>query len=112
MCALAGSARAETAPCPIAPDPTALPDAAALEDMNGFVAALGVRPTGSRAHARYIEWIRRELKQIPGVALSQLEFPIERWTAKRAKLTMSVDGRATRVVVAGPIPYAAPTSAA
>jgi hypothetical protein len=95
--------------CPIAPDPAALPDAAALEKMNAFVADLGVRPTGSRAHVRYIDWIRRQLREIPGVEVSEVEFPIDRWTAKRTKLTMNVDGRGVRLPVAAPIPYAAPT---
>ncbi len=109
VCALAGPVYPQAVTCPVAPDPATLPDAAALEEMNAFVADLGVRPTGSRAHARYVEWIRRRLKEIPGVALSELEFPIERWTAQRTKLTMTAGGKTMRLPVAGSIPYAAPT---
>jgi hypothetical protein len=104
---LAGPSGAQ---CPTAPDPAALPDAAALREMNAFVAGLGVRPTGSHAHVRYIGWIRRQLEAIPGVELSELEFPIERWSARRTKLVMSVAGRAVRLPVADAIPYCAPTS--
>jgi hypothetical protein len=77
--------------------------------MNTFVADLGVRPTGSRAHVRYVEWIRRHLRRMPGVELSELAFPIERWTGVRTKLVMRAGGDAVRLPVAGPIPYAAPT---
>jgi hypothetical protein len=103
------SMAAAQAPCPVAPDPAALPDAAALRKMNAFVAKLGARPTGSRTHARYVEWIRRQLARIPGVTVDEIEYPIQRWTAQRAKLILEVDGKRTRVPIAGPIPYAAPT---
>src|SRR5262249_29592520 len=78
VCALAGPARAQT--CPIAPDPAVLPDAAALEDMNAFVDGLGVRPTGSTSHVRYTNWIRRRLREILGVTVSELPYPIDRWS--------------------------------
>src|SRR5258706_11823834 len=93
MYALAGSALAQPASCPIAPDPAALPDAPALEKMNAFVARLGVPPTGSKAHVRYVDSIRRRLKKIPRQTIDELEFPIERCTAGRAKLAMIAGGR-------------------
>src|SRR4051812_38660996 len=58
--------------CPVAPDPAALPSAARLKQMNSFVAKLGARPTGSRSHARYIAWIRRQLSGVPGLRTSDL----------------------------------------
>ena len=88
--AAAGPARTQPVECPVAPDPAALPDAAALRKMNAFVDKLGARPTGSRSHARYVDWIRRELRKIPGVEVTELPYPIDRWSAKRAKLTMTV----------------------
>ena len=109
LCALAGPSGAQTVSCPTAPDPGALPDAPALREMNAFVADLGVRPTGSNAQVRYIEWIRHQLQKIPGVTLSKIEFPIDRWSARRTKLVMSSGGQAVRLPVAGPIPYSAPT---
>lgn len=109
LCTLAGSPRAVTASCPTAPDPGALPDAATLKEMNAFVAGLGVRPTGSHAHVRYIKWIRRRLHEIPGVTLSELEFPIDRWRGRRTKLEMISGDQVVRLPVADPIPYCAPT---
>lgn len=105
-CALAAPARAQ---CPIAPDPGALPDAAALEKDNAFVARLGLRATGSKTHGRFVNWIRRRLRKIDGLELAELEYPIERWTGGRTKLAMVVGGKTVRLPVAGPIPYAAPT---
>jgi hypothetical protein len=106
---IAGPALAQSDACPIAPDPAALPDAAALRKMNGFVARLGLRPTGSDAHHRYVDWIRRRLRRIAGVTVTELPFPIDRWTAGRTKLVMTVAGRDVWVPVAGPVPYAAAT---
>src|ERR1700710_2240101 len=74
-------AQAPTLPsdCPTAPDPAALPSAAQLKQMNSFVAKLGVPPTGSRPHVRYINWIRQQLKTIPGIQTSDLDYKINRW---------------------------------
>jgi len=105
---LAGSAKAQ---CPIAPDPAALPDARELRKMNAFVARLGARPTGSPAHVRYLDWIRRGLKKIEGITVEETTFPIDRWTAGRTKLVLTANGRSVGLPVAGPIPYAKPTSA-
>src|SRR5205085_10199948 len=83
--ALAGAAPA-LADCPIAPDPAALPDAAGLRAMNAFLGPLGARPTGSPEQAAYVDWIRRQVKTIPGVQLSEQRFTINRWTAGATKL--------------------------
>ena len=48
------------ASCPTTPDASRLPDAAGLKEMNRIIAK-GSRPTGSKNHVRYINWIRREL---------------------------------------------------
>lgn len=112
VCVLAAPSRAQTVSCPTAPDPGALPDAAALKKLNTFVAGLGVRPTGSSAQNRYVKWIRGQLKKIPGVTLSDIQFPIDRWEAKQTKLEMVSGGRVVRLPVAGPIPYCAPTDKA
>jgi hypothetical protein len=95
--------------CPVAPDPSALPSAAQLEQMNAFLGPLGARPTGGPGQATYIRWIRRNLKAIPGVRTSELKFRIHRWSASRARLTMRVGGRTTPLPVADAIPYSKPT---
>jgi hypothetical protein len=106
LVALVASAHAQ---CPVAPDPAALPDASTLKAMNAFVAKLGLRATGSPTHARYIGWIKKRLKKIDGVALSELTYPIERWTGGKTKLAMTVGGQTVKLPVAGPIPYAKAT---
>jgi hypothetical protein len=107
-CALAvPSARAAT--CPVAPDPGALPDAAALKEMNAFEASLGVRPTGSTAHARFVDWIRDQLRTIPGVQLSETSYTINRWTSSSAALRITTGGVTTTLPIADAIPYTKPT---
>lgn len=98
--------------CPTVPDPAALADATELREMNAFVDRLGLRATGSKSHARFVNWIRRRLKKISGVTLTEQTFPINRWTGGRTKLSMIVGGRTVRLQVAGPIPYAKATPGA
>ena len=100
---------AARAACPTVPDPSALPNAAQLRDMNAFVASLGVRPTGSDTHARYIDWIRQQLQTIPGVDLHEIDYPINRWTPGAASLTLHDGGRDVSLPIADAVPYSAPT---
>jgi hypothetical protein len=95
--------------CPTAPDPSALPSAAQLKEMNTFVAKLGARPTGSRAHARYIGWIRKQLKTVPGIKTTDLPFRINRWSSSKTTLELRVGRKTRRLAVAGPVPYSKPT---
>jgi hypothetical protein len=97
------------AQCPTAPDPAALPSAAQLRQMNSFVAKLGVRPTGSRAHARYIAWIRKQLKTVPGVQTRDLSYRINRWSASKTTLQLRTGKKTRRLAVAGAVPYSKPT---
>jgi hypothetical protein len=105
VCAPAAGA----ATCPTAPDPAALPTTEALRQANAFVASLGARPTGSHAQARYITWIRRQLKTIPGLKLDELQYTINRWSSVSTRLTVRMGGRTTTLPIAGPIPYTKPT---
>jgi hypothetical protein len=107
MGCFAASARA--APCPTAPDPAALPDAPTLRQMNSFVDSLGARPTGSAAHARYVDWIREQMRAIPGIELNELPYTIHRWTPSASSLRITVDGATKTLPIAGPIPYSKPT---
>ena len=98
-------ASALAAECPVAPDPSALPDAAALKRMTTFEAQLGSRPTGSRAQARFVASLRMAMRAVPGVKLSEIPFRVNRWTARRSTLHLIVGGRRVRVPIAGPVPY-------
>lgn len=95
--------------CPVAPDPSALPDAARLREMNSVVAALGVRPTGSASHNKYIAWILHQLRTIKGIQVSQEHFTINRWSGGSMSLQLRAGASATTVPVAAPVPYAEPT---
>src|SRR3954452_3588723 len=107
VAALSGTARA--ADCPVAPDPAKLPDAAGLKKMNAFLGPLGARPTGSPEQQVYIDWIRRELAKIPGVKVSKVGYPINRWSEQSTKLRIRIDGRPQVLPVADAIPYSQPT---
>lgn len=95
--------------CPVSPDAAALPSAARLKQMNSFVAKLGARPTGSRSHVRYINWIRRQVKTVPGIRTHDISYPINRWSASRTTLKLTAGGKTRRLLVAGPVPYSKPT---
>lgn len=97
------------AECPVAPDPAALPDAATLRQMNTFLAGLGVRPTGSAAQNKYITWIRRQLRQIPGAHIAEQHFTINRWSHGSMKLRIGTGRSSVVVPIAAPVPYAEPT---
>jgi hypothetical protein len=110
LIALAAPAAAQAA-CPTAPDPSALPDATGLYRMNAFLGPLGARPTGSPQQAAYIDWIRRQVRAIPGVRLTEQSFTIDRFSVRSTKLRLRIDGRPRVLPVAGAIPYSLPTSA-
>src|SRR3954447_12995489 len=94
--------------CPVAPHPAALPSADRLKQMNSFVAKLGARPTGSKSHVRYINWIRKQLKTVPGIQTRDIAYPINRWSASKTTLKLTVGGKTRRLLVAGPVPYSKP----
>src|SRR4051794_11211188 len=95
--------------CPVAPDPAAMPSADKLKQMNSYMAKLGARPTGSKAQARYIAWIRKQIKGVPGLQTKDLKFPINRWSSSKTTLELTVKGKRRRLLVAGPVPYSRPT---
>ena len=92
--------------CPVAPDPSALPDAATLREMNSVVAALRVRPTGSGAQNTYIKWILRQLAKVPGAAVNQQHFTINRWAHGSMQLQLKLGEGTAAVPIAAPVPYA------
>ena len=111
--ALLAPARALAADaCPTAPDPSALPTARQLRDMNAFMAKLGNRPTGSAAHSAYIRWIRARMQAIPGVNMSERSFTINRWSERSVTLKLRSGRRVRSVRVADAVPYSRPTGKA
>src|SRR3954462_15522069 len=104
LLALAGPGAARAA-CPTAPPAGALPDAAGLRSMNAFLGPLGARPTGSPQQRAYIDWIRHQVRAIPGVKLSEQNFTIDRWSPQATKRRIRVAGRPTVLPVPDAIPY-------
>jgi hypothetical protein len=98
------------ASCPVAPDPSALPSAGTLREMNALLAGLGVRPTGSRAQNVYIQWILRQLRSVRGAQISEQHFAINRWSPGSMELQLKVGGATSTVPIAAPVPYAEPTN--
>src|SRR3954454_15085178 len=99
------------ADCPVAPAPGALPDAAGLRAVNAFLGPRGARPTGSPQQTAYIDWIRRQVRAIPGVQLTEQGFTLHRWSAQATKLRLRIDGRPSVLGVADAIPYTQGTDA-
>ena len=104
-----GASRTASASCPVAPSQSALPDAAALREMNSVIGSLGVRPTGTYAQNVYIKWILGQLKTVPGAHVSKQHFTIDRWSHGSMSLHLTVGGTTTTVPIAAPVPYAEST---
>jgi hypothetical protein len=103
------TALASAASCPVAPDPSALPDAAKLREMNSVLTGVGGHPTGSPAQGRYISWILTQLRAVPGAQISEEHFTINRWSAGSRSLQLRVGSSTTTVPIAAPVPYAETT---
>jgi len=103
---------ASAASCPVAPDPSALPDAAKLREMNSVLTGVGGHPTGSPAHGRYINWILSQLRAAPGAQISEEHFTINRWSRGSMSLQLHVGSSTTMVPIAAPVPYAEATGSA
>lgn len=99
-----GPARAAT--CPERVDPTAFADEAKLRAWNKVMADAGPRPTASRAHERFIDWLETQLHDIHGLTVTSLPDTIDRWLETGTRLTIGRPGRRGRAVrVSGAVPY-------
>ncbi|MGP0048513.1 MAG: hypothetical protein ACLPZR_06630 [Solirubrobacteraceae bacterium] len=95
--------------CPTSPNSSLLPGVATLTRQNVFLAGLGVRPTGSAAQTRYIDWIVSQLRTIHNVGVTRWPFAIDRWSSSRVQLQIQLAGHWTTIPVADAIPYSKPT---
>jgi hypothetical protein len=115
----AGAPQAAAAPapgasassCPVAPDPSLLPDASQLREMNAVLGAPGGHPTGSAVQVKYIRWIRSHLRTVAGAQISEEHFTINRWSQRSMSLQLQVGSVKTTVPIAAPVPYAESTPA-
>lgn len=98
--------------CPARVDPARFASIAALRQGNAKEWSFGhPRPTGGAAQRRFVAWIERQVRGIPGVRLSSLRFPIRRWDVSSVSLRLRAGGRTVSLPVAGPVPYSHPTGA-
>lgn len=76
------------------------------------MADLGPRPTASRAHRRWLRWLRKELRRVPGLNVRVDRYPlVPRQLERDATLdVIEADGSPRPLPTAGPIPYARLTS--
>ncbi|MFI6322998.1 hypothetical protein ACIBG8_36085 [Nonomuraea sp. NPDC050556] len=92
---------AEATVCPVRVDPAAFATEQRLKDLAQQQGAFGPRPTGSAAHANYVNWLEQEVGAIPGIQLSALPYQIDRYDSLSTAVT---PGRA-----AAPIPFSKST---
>ncbi|NUR85572.1 MAG: hypothetical protein HOY71_15945, partial [Nonomuraea sp.] len=92
---------------PVRVDPAAFASQARLNTLADQQEAFGPRPTGSAAHAGYVDWLEEEMAAIPGLQLSSLPYQIDRWDSLGTGLTVG----GTAVQVAAPVPFSSSTGA-
>jgi hypothetical protein len=93
--------------CPTSVDPARFATADALYADNAKMASFGRRATGSPNHRRFVRWIEKRLRTLPGAQVEAVSYPIDRWTER--KVALRIGGR--RVPLSGPVFYAKPTAA-
>lgn len=79
-----------------------------LRAWHQLLAELGPRPTASAAHRRFLRWLRKRLRTVPGVDLRIDRYRIDPRQLERAATleTMASDGTRLVLPTAGAIPYA------
>jgi hypothetical protein len=102
---LGAPALAASPECEAAAATTPFPDRATIEAWSRVMARFGPRPTASEAHRRFINWLRRRLREVPGVDVRLDRFSIRRQKERSALLTLHDGGARRSVATAGPIPY-------
>ena len=108
--ALSSSAAApsRTDVCPTAVDPMRFASADDLWADNSLLAELGLRPTASPSHQKFLDWISQRLDTIPGLRRRAMDFPINnRWLEKSVLLDAGLaSGALSSIRVSSPVPYA------
>jgi hypothetical protein len=99
------AAIAEASGCPSTTDPGDFASAATLRNWNEAMHDFGPRPTGSRTHHRFVDWLQRRLDVIPGVTTSSRTRRFKRQTERSASLRVEIGGRDHKLALAAPLPY-------
>jgi hypothetical protein len=108
LLALALPSAAAARPCPRAVSPSDFASAATLRKLNAVQWRFGVRATANANHRRFVGWLERTMKDVPGVRMRSVGYRISRWDHRSTALRL----QGAPLPVAGPIPYTRPTGPA
>lgn len=78
-----------------------------LRQWHQMMADLGPRPTAGPAHRRWVRWLRKQLRRVPGLAVRVDRYPlVPRQLERGATLeVIAADGSRQALPTAGAIPY-------
>lgn len=110
--------------CPTTIDAGTFADEAELRALTAKMAGYGLRSTGSKSNSQFIDFLKKELKKIDGMKVRTEKIKLRRWqptpkakgvpgrdlAAAGGLSLVGTDGTSQDVPVAGPVPYALPTS--
>ena len=92
--------------------PGLLPSERAVWDQQVWMAKLGPKYTGNKAHAEFVEFLAREM-QSTGLDVARERYTFPRWDARRSEIAMTpLRGVRFTVPVTSYFPYSGQTSAA
>jgi hypothetical protein len=98
--------------CPTSADPDRFAGEEGLLDLNRAMQAFGERPTASPNHERYVDWLERRLRRIPGMEIEEIPYTVDRWLQRGASLAAGPSaGELSAVPVANAVPYSQPAGA-
>jgi hypothetical protein len=70
----------------------------------------GPRPTATPNHQRFVDWIEKSVRALPGMEVRSIPLTVDRQIERQAELAAGADGGALQsVAVSGPVPYSQPT---
>lgn len=99
--------------CPSEVDPARFTDSQALTAWNDAMDRLGNRPTASPSHQRWVDFLARRLRKLPGAKLRTIPYSIDRWLERKASLAAGAPGqRLGGIPVSGSVPYSKRTKKA
>jgi hypothetical protein len=106
---MASSRSLFAAAAPPALRPGLLPDEKAVWDQQVWMAKLGPKYTGNKAHTEFVEFLAREM-QATGLDVQRERYTFPRWDARRTEIAVTM-GRGTRstVPVTSYFPYSGQT---
>jgi hypothetical protein len=96
--------------CPTSVDSNRLADPSRLLALNRRMHGFGRRPTATPNHQRFVDWLEKRIRAVPGMRVRSIPLTIDRQIERRTGLAAGPDNHALRrVPVSGPVPYSRPT---